>query len=631
MAIHYIDDMVAQYNILKFMIQEISENKYIGIDTETTGLDPFTCQVLLIQLKVGNNVYVLNRGKLGLPLVTKLIKHIEDSGVICIGHNIKFDMKMIMVDTGIMLTHVYDTMVIEAVLTAGLGGKFCSLKELVEKYTGVILDKDTRLDFVGLTRESIFTEQQITYSAVDVLYLDDIYNKQIEESNKVGLTKIVNLECSVEPTVAQMEISGIELDVPYWNKLTDLARKEAVTLKAKLIDVLFEAIPTKKYGNAFEFSQAVSIPVKTKRLTAELEGIINPISAIGWIKENFNINSPKQLTSCLNLAGIKTTSTDEKILNKLPKNLIIDTLLEYRGYEKMISTYGDNFVASVNPVTKRIHADFNQVGTASGRFSSSGGINMQNIPTHNGYREGFVAKEGYSFVASDFSQQEYRLAGAISKEPKIIEAYVNGFDMHTATAALRFGKDMKDVTKEERNKGKGTNFTILYGGTEYALGKNLNMTQDESIKLLQQFLANYPVLAAHKEASENMIVKLGYSVTLMGRRRYWKPLGAFSTPREVDTFTNKMKREGYNHIIQGTGADVTKLSMINITKNNPFGHDKFHLILQIHDELVAEVSDDIIDDAIAFIKYEMESAFQPFLGSIPALVDTKSSKRWTKG
>jgi len=259
-----------------------------------------------------------------------------------------------------------------------------------------------------------------------------------------------------------------------------------------------------------------------------------------------------------------------------------------------------------------------------------GGINMQNIPTQNGYREGFIAREGYSLLACDYSQQEYRLAGAISKEPKIIQAYVNGFDMHTATAALRFNKELSEVTKEERNKGKAVNFTILYGGTEYALGKNLNIPQDEALKILHEFLSSYPILAAHKKASENKIVELGYSVTLMGRRRYWKPLPAFATPQEVTNHVNRIKREGYNHIIQGTGADVTKLAMINIAKHNPFGRQMYHLLLQIHDELVAEVHDSILEEAITFMKYEMESAFQPFLGEIPALVDTKASKRWTK-
>jgi len=256
-------------------------------------------------------------------------------------------------------------------------------------------------------------------------------------------------------------------------------------------------------------------------------------------------------------------------------------------------------------------------------------INMQNIPVQTGHREAFMAEEGFSLLACDYSQQEYRLAGAISKEPKIIEAYINGFDMHIATAALRYKKELVDITKEERNKGKAVNFTIIYGGTEYALSKNLNIPKREAIELLNEYWAGYPILSAHKTATENKIAELGYSVTLLGRRRYWKELSPFSTPQEVVNYENRMKREGYNHIIQGTGADVTKLAMIGIDRNNPFG-DKFRLLLQIHDELVAEIHDSIIEDATRFMKYEMETAFQPFLGVIPALADAHVAKRWTK-
>jgi len=261
----------------------------------------------------------------------------------------------------------------ESVITSGLGSKFVSLKELVLKYCNVTLDKDTRLDFIGMTRESEFTEQQIMYSAYDVLYLFDIYNQQMKLAEEAHMGKIVGIECQVEPVVAKMEMAGILLDIPMWNKLTEAAKKEAVILKGKLKDILFEALPIERYDNAYKFAIAIAIPINTKRLKNALEKIIDPLTVLAWAKDNFNIDSHKQLLTALNLAGIDTPSTNEKVLNKLPKNKIIDTIIEYRGFEKQISTYGDNVVAAVCPVTGRIHADFNQVGTASGRFSSGSG------------------------------------------------------------------------------------------------------------------------------------------------------------------------------------------------------------------------------------------------------------------
>lgn len=634
--IKYIDNLTDKLDDAKNLISLLRQAKekktfsYIGLDTETTGLDPFTSQVLLIQLRVGEDIYLLHRGRLGKQFVTNLMQLIEDSGVRCIGHNIKFDIKMIREDTGVWLNNIYDTMIAEAVITSGLGGKYVSLLDLVNKYCGVELDKESRLEFIELNHQSDFSEKQITYAARDVLYLFDIYEHQLDLINKAKLNRIIDIECRIEPIVARMEREGITLDVDHWNKLTRDAEVKRNELAKKMKEVIFDALDPSIYENAYQFANAVAIPVKTKKLKNSLESISDPSAVKGWMIDNFNTASHKQLLTALNLAGIETPDTNEKTLNKLPKNEIIDTILDYRDYEKRLSTYGDNVVAGINIVTHKIHTDFNQVGTASGRFSSSGVVNMQNIPVHNGYREGFIARPGYTLLACDYSQQEYRLAGAISKEPKIVEAYVNGYDMHTATAALRFKKDLHDVTSDERNKGKAINFTILYGGTEYALGKNLDIPQNEAKDLLEQFLTGYPVLAKHKEISEKKIAELGYSVTLMGRRRYWKPLPAFATPNEVNNYINRMKREGYNHIIQGTGADVTKLAILDVFNDNPFDY-LLILLLQVHDEIVLEVHDSILKEAEEFVKFKMEEAFRPFLGCIPAKVDAKTGKRWKKG
>lgn len=627
--IRYINNLTDNIEDAKYLIGLLKTSTIIGLDTETTGLDPFTSQVLLVQISVGGDDFVINRGGVGISFVTNLLNLINDNSILCIGHNIKFDMKMLRQDTGIWIKKVHDTMIIEAVLTSGLGGKFVSLLDLVAKYCEVYLEKETRLDFLEMNHESSFSERQITYSATDVHYLYPIYTEQMRLAKEANLEAIVDLECKVEPVVAKMEREGIILDIPYWSDLTGKAEIKLKELEIKLKELLLSSVDMSKYSNAFEFSQAVAIPVKTKKLTKELESILDPNLVMGWVVDNLNIHSHKQLLTLLNLIGIKTPDTNEKTLKKLPENKYVATILDFRDYEKRLSTYGYNVIEAVNPVTGRIHADFNQVGTASGRFSSSGGVNMQNIPTHDGYREGFVARPDYTLLAVDYSQQEYRLAGAITREPKIIEAYVNGFDMHTATAALRFNKELKDVTKDERNKGKAVNFTILYGGTEYALGKNLDIPKGEAEAILAQFLESYPVLAQFKEKAENRIAELGYSVTLMGRRRYWQALPIFATPKEIVNYENRMKREGFNHCIQGTGADVTKLAMHRLDTNNPFG-DKFIPLLQVHDEVVAEVHDSIAKEAEEWMKFEMEEAFRPFLGIIPAKTDSKLSKRWTK-
>jgi DNA polymerase-1 len=629
--IRYVDNLTDKLEDAKdliFLIQQ-GKFKYVGLDTETTGLDPFTSDILLVQIKIGDDIFILNRGGLGKEFITNLVSLIEDSGVMCIGHNIKFDAKMLRQDTGVWLTHLYDTMIVEQILTCGLGNKYPSLAELVFKYCGVTLEKESRLDFIELNHNSVFTEQQLTYSATDVLYLEDIMNKQMEIAVESNLTSIVDLEMKLVPVVMGMEREGITLDVEYWKTLTKSAEVKTNELGNKLVDDLFSAIKTSKYKNAFDFATAVAIPVSTKRLTKALTDIVDPSLAMGWIKENFNLGSPKQLLTALQLTGIDTDSTNEKVLNKIEKNPIIDLLLEYRGYQKLVSTYGYNIIESIHPITGRIHTDFNQIGAATGRFSSSGAINMQNIPRDNDYRGGFIAKPGYSFLAVDYSQCEYRLAGALSGEPLIIEAYKKGSDMHIATASLKFGKPFEDITKDERNFGKTMNFAVIYGTTVWGLMRNFSIPESEAQKLLDDYWAGYPRLSTFKTAVEDMIVKFGYSITPMGRKRYFAPLGAFATPREVNNHLGKMKREGFNMVIQGGTADVLKLAMLEIPKKNPFG-DRFNLILQIHDELVVEVEDSIIKDATEFMVTEMEKAFQPILGEIPAKADPHVSKRWEK-
>lgn len=630
MAIHYIESLQDNLDSAKKLISYLSnpDTKIIYIDTETSGLDYFVDKILLVQIAVNDDIFVIHRGNTGQKFLQNIVKRINESDLLCVGHNVKFDAKMIRTDTGMWLNRLYDTMIMESVLRAGVGEKLYSLATLVAKYCGVYLEKDTRSDFIGKSQSDSFTQNQITYSATDVLYLKDIYEQQIEDATKNKLTYIVNLETDVTSVVCDMEYTGINLDKEHWAELTRKAEERLRQFELETKTLIIESIDFSKYANGLEFAKAVSIPVNTKRDRTALESVTDPSTCKQWVMDNFNVGSHKQLLAALTLGGVKTKSTNEKILNKLPKNKIVDSLLNFREFQKQVSTYGWNIIKLVHPVTGKIHTEYYQMGTATGRFSSTE-PNMQNLPRKGGYREGFVASEGYTFVSIDYSQQEYRLAGALSKEPKIIQAYLDGWDMHTATAANRFEKELKDVTSEERTFGKTMNFAVLYGTTEWGIKKNFSISTEEATSLLDKFFSGYPVLTAFKNAVESAIVRLGYSVTPMGRRRYFKPLPTFGSPQELEKIVAKMKREGFNHVIQGGGADVTKLAMVYMRKRNPFG-DLFRPILQVHDEVVVEIHDSILDKGEDFMANCMLEAFQPLLGNLPAKVDSKRGKRWGK-
>lgn len=631
MALHYISSIQEDTDDIKLLIKMLRDApSRITLDTETTGLDPFTAQLLLVQIGFDDETFVINRGGVGRNFVRELVNIIETLKLKCVGHNIKFDIKVLKVDTDIWINNVYDTMVAESIITAGIGDKLYSLQKLVLKYCNVDMSKEVRLSFLEMKQGDSFTDQQIKYSANDLIYLFEIQDSQTNELLKCNMGKVLTLEMNLVPVVARMEYRGITLDIPHWQKLITDCETSISEIAERLKATIFSKIKLSKYENALELADALAIRdgAKSKRDRNALASLSDPSVILGWVRDNLNLGSHKQLLNALNLAGVKTSDTNEKTLIKLPKNDIISILLEYRDFEKRLSTYGTNIIDLINPITGKIHTEYFQIGTQTGRFSSKN-PNMQNVPVHNNYREGFIAREGYSFMAMDYSQQEYRLAGSLSKEPAIIEAYVSGFDMHTASAAKRYNKKFDEVTKDERSKGKGINFTVLYGGTEYALGKNLEVPTEEAKEILHNFFAGYPRLSAFKNLVENKIVEIGFSVTPYGRRRYFKQLAPFATPKEIDQHISKMKREGFNMVIQGGGADITKIALYELDRDNPFG-DKFHPLLQVHDEIVAEVHDSILEEAETFMRGKMEGAFQPFLGEIPAKVDCKVSKRWTK-
>lgn len=600
----------------------------VTLDTETTGLDPHTDRMLLLQIGIKGDVFIFDVARLGVDLIKTVIKSLIQKNATFIAHNAKFDIKIIKKETDILLTNVHDTLTVEAMLNAGIGETLYSLHSLVEKYCGVVMDKTVRNEFIGMEFGTAFNQNQITYAGTDVLYLDKIYVEQLIRAAKAQLNKIYEIEMRLVPVVAMMEYIGIKIDKQKWIDLEKSALDKAIPHKNRVIELIINSIDFSTVKNGLELADKLLIkePAKTKRDRAALEMITDPQAVRQWAMENFNTESNQQMKNGLELTGLKVESTNEKVLNKLPRCEVIDSLLAFREYNKLASTYGSNIADQVNPVTGRIHTDYFNIGAATGRFSSRG-PNLQNIPSDDDYRSGFISEIGFSFINMDYSQQEFRLAGATSGEQRIIDAYIAGADMHTATAAIIYKKDLKDITKAERSFGKTVNFAILYGTTKWGLKRNLNISMEEAEEIIQKFYDGYPTLSHFKDMAEKRILELGYSVTPLGRRRYFPPKPTFATPFELERWEAGVKREGFNHIIQGGGADVTKIALNNLFYNNPFG-DKFRLVLQVHDEIGAEVHDSILNDAIVFMEDTMKSSFQPLLRGIPAMVEYKTGKYW---
>jgi DNA polymerase-1 len=372
-----------------------------------------------------------------------------------------------------------------------------------------------------------------------------------------------------------------------------------------------------------------------------LDGIEKEIYALAG--QEFNIKSPKQLGEILfdvlhlPTAGVKKSagggySTQITVLEKLEdEHAIIPKIMEYRELQKLLSTYID-VIPDMVAADGRLHAEFLQAGTTTGRFSSNN-PNLQNIPIKSelgkAIRGGFVAGEGNTLVAFDYSQMELRLAAIFSGDENLIEIFRKGEDVHTSVASRVFGVPMDAVTKEMRRHAKVINFGILYGMGVNALRKNLGSSQKEAAEFYENYFKQFKGFESYLEDTKNFARKHGYTETLFGRRRYFPAINS-SVP-----FIQKMaERTAINAPIQGTLADVVKLAMrfIDERLKREGLADSVHLILQIHDELIFEVRNDVVGKIMPLIQEEMEGVLEKsylhFQSVVPITVNHSSGKTW---
>jgi len=346
----------------------------------------------------------------------------------------------------------------------------------------------------------------------------------------------------------------------------------------------------------------------------------------------FNINSPKQLGTVLyekmGLSGSKKKgktgySTDAQTLEEMRgESPIIDDILEYRHVTKLKSTYTAALTEAADE-QGRIHTDFKQALTATGRLSSAE-PNLQNIPIRTKLgremRKFFIADEGYTLVDADYSQIELRLLAHISDDYTMKEAFLEGEDIHRKTAAAVFGIPEEFVNDEMRKRAKAVNFGIVYGISGFSLSKDIGTTVSEATKYIKSYLMNYPSIDRYLEEVVKDAENNGYTTTIMGRRRYIPELKSSKAPLRAFG-----KRVAMNAPIQGSAADIMKIAMINVDKALKAANIDAKIVMQVHDELIVEVKDADVELCKRIVKDEMEKAANL---SIPLTVDVTAGKNW---
>ncbi len=584
----------------------------VAWDTETNALEPRDAQLVGIGCCWGTDpadiAYIPTGHKNGNNLDTEtaleaLRPILESTTHPKTLQNAKFD-RLVLRTQGIHLAGVvFDPMLASYIINPENSH---NLSDMVLRYLGLSIDSYTKIVSKGKTIADIDIQTVADYCGMQVYATFQLVPKLREKLEEVpALDKLLlEVEQPLEPVLAQMEYVGIRIDAAYLQELSKQMEQNLGLIEQKAYEVA---------------------------------------------GEKFNLGSPKKLSQLLfdkfgldkkKSRKIQTGySTDAATLEKLQgDHPLVDTILEYRTLSKLKSTYVDALPALIRPDTKRVHTNFNQTGTTTGRLSSSN-PNLQNIPIRTAFsrqiRKAFVPESGWLMAAADYSQIELRILAHLTKEPVLVEAYKQNEDIHTVTAKLLFEKET--VTSEERRLGKIINFGVIYGMGAQRFARESGIKASEGKLFIDKFNERYRKVFDYLERVKREAIAYGYVETILGRRRYFNFEGGSlrklqgSNPDDIhlDKLRNLgqadagLLRAAANAPIQGSSADIIKIAMVKL--HEVLQNYQARLLLQVHDELVFEVPSSEWEELQSKIKSSMESAVQL---SVPLVVDVRAGQNW---
>ena len=565
------------------MVRALSDSPLVALDTETTGLDPLHGRLLMAQFGIPGHSWVVDLRKVPLALVGEYL-----CGKQFLFQNGKFDLKWLYHHTNVQDVKIaHDTMLAEQVLMCGLRSEV-GLEALSIKYLKTEMEKATRLSFVGMRNEE-FTEAQLRYAVRDVQALFPIIEQQQVLLQEAGLLATYKLERAVSQAVAAMELSGLLVDQVAWREM--LAKAEP--LKSQ-------------YG--LEVNQAL--------------GGWTQLSMFSEPAPTINLNSPIQLLKAFRKQNIPLEDTTARTLELNKEYDAVAWLLKYRGQEKLLSAFGEKFLAKIDSSTGRVYASFNQCGTDTGRFSSNN-PNMQQIPHDADIRASFLAAEGCNLVDSDYSGQELRILAHLSQDEALAEAFRAGKDVHAATASLMFGVPLADVKKDQRGAAKVLGFGLIYGRGPKATADQLKVSLEEAEGLISQYFSAYPGVSRWLRDRKQEVRSTWESRTVLGRRRLYRKPGVEDP--DYQKKVSGIERRATNTPIQGTGADLIKLSLVYMYQHLP---ESARLVATVHDEILVECKAEDAESVKDTMEYWMRYAGKQLIPSVPVEVGSQIAPYW---
>ena len=586
--------LVRELTELQALVAKLLNYEEFCFDTETTGFDHFSDRIVGLSLAVEpHEAWYVSFTPENTAAFAEVVKPLfENERTTKIAQNIKFDM-MVLARLGVEVRgRKIDTMIVHYLLDPEARHNMDFLAERYLNYSPIrietLIGKGTR----QLTMDQVNIESVKEYAAEDADITLQIKQALWPELEKQGLVELYStIEEPMIEVLAAMELEGVKVDT---QQLADYA----VELNAEL---------------------------------AKLEAEIRELAD----EPTLNINSARQLGEVL-FAKLRITdkpkmtktrqfSTEEEYLQGFAgKHRIVDLILRYRGVKKLISTYVEALPQLVNSVTGHIHTSFNQAVTATGRLSSTN-PNLQNIPVRDDMgrriRKAFVPSDGqHLLLSADYSQVELRLMAHLSGDSSLIEAFQQGEDIHAATAAKLFHKEIAEVTSDERRKAKTANFGIIYGISAFGLAQRLDIPRKEAKELIDGYFESYPKVKEYMERAVADAREKGYVTTAFGRRRILRDIDSRNAVAR-----GVAERNAINAPIQGSAADIMKLAMVEIYRRFRAEGIRSKMILQVHDEVIVDMLREEQEAVIRIVREAMEGVAQL---SVPLISEAGVGENW---
>ena len=570
-------------------------NEILVLDTETTSTNPIDAELVGLSFAVKENeafyVAIPSNRQEAEKFVNIFKPLYENPKILKIGQNIKYDLEVLR-NYGVELKGaLWDTMIAHYLIQPELRHNMDYMAETLLNYKTIHIDE--LIGPKGKNQKSMrdlpptLVYEYACEDADVTLKLKNVLEPKLKESGVEHL--FYDIEMPLVPVLAEMEMNGVCIDTDSLNETSKIFTNRMQELEQRIY---------------------------------ELAG------------EQFNIASPKQVGDILFgkmkiIDKPKKTKTgqfvtNEEVLMQLKhKSEIVEDILNHRGLKKLLGTYIDALPKLINPRTGHIHTSFNQTITATGRLSSSD-PNLQNIPIRGEdgkeIRKAFIPEPGCLFFSADYSQIELRVMAHLSQDENMMNVFREGKDLHAATAATIYKKDINEVSRDERTKSKRANFGIIYGITVFGLAERLDITRDEAKQLIDGFFQTFPQVHQYMEASKQKAREKGYAETVFHRRRYLPDINSHNA-----TVRNFAERNAINAPIQGSAADIIKVAMIRIFKRFKAEGIRSKMILQVHDELNFSVYPEEKEIVERIVIEEMQNAF-PL--SVPLVADSGFGQNW---